>query len=321
MKTKALKALFIAAGLSLLASGSAFALTDPYSYLSGGSYRMKYSNWEQLGGDLVNSSGYANFTPGSYSNTGEDLRGLVQVTQIFNPSSNTTPAWQDGVGGAHIWGVFYGFSVNTVTASDAHFSGGVIELYTLAANINPFTTGTGQWTGGVGGATYQSINDLNSDGSRDVTPWLTARFASGVDPLNALTTLAARIDNSVVPINGTGQSYFNVVEAGDTVPVGLHNGTSGTQFNTNSIATVFGLRDAILANRFNTPVDLDGDGFDDNSGIACVPGAGLACQLFQGNWHFVSEDPVRGVIPEPGSMFLLGAGLLGFALSRRKQRS
>ena len=246
-----------------------------------GPITIKFQNWESFTGGL--QQGSENF-------------GILSVTSVQTPGGGT-PLWQTGDGGAEISGIFRDITVTSITpvgtGVNVQSTSGFLDLY-----LNPFGSfagagGAAQGTGGYSGciATLDCYTGISDAGGM---LFLSLEFASGINPLNATTTVNGDFNLATLPASGNASSYLNVT-----------GGAYASNFDTDSFATVFGTRDLFAQNDFCP-----------NGQLTCTGGANI------GDWQLISDDPVRAFfIPEPGTLMLLGLGLVGFAAMRRKARA
>ncbi|RZI84040.1 MAG: PEP-CTERM sorting domain-containing protein [Rubrivivax sp.] len=302
---------------TLLAAGSAFAA--PIA-LKPGPVFVQFNNLEQAG--FIDTSGFKTVNLGKLDGVDQVLTqgqtefnwgvfnvSTVQKGKVATPHediSGGTPFFADTISGGQIHGIFYGFNLNCADpVGCTKLSGGYIDLYWTdnsagniteddldgnfaASNRSGFNV-AGKFTDGVLLARlgYQS-GTVDGDSTTTVT--------SSRDPLNFSGTGQADGFASVMDVNGDG-----VVDAADgswapslnadwffVDPNG--NGTRGEAGETRDL-------------RFSTFYQ-NLDSWD----------AGPFVQGLRSN------DPARAfVLPEPGSVALVGLSLLGLGIARRRR--
>jgi hypothetical protein len=249
---------------------------------------FKFTNYEQINaqatGDIEQNWGILQIST--------IYTGLFPIpgNQLFN--HNTTSVWNDSMPG-EITGIFYGIKKDSsnVTAPIAS-TGGFMDLY-LDTNkdFNPTyiaasRTAPDKYTGATEGTFLARIAFLNgaiSAGNPNTS------IVGTVQPVAADFLGQADSFGSIVDINGDG-----IIDAAD--------GAWAQSLDTNFFNTLLGANtaDFRFKNSYNYNANWNGDG---------TIGA-------------TSDDPARAYsqpIPEPGTMLLLGVGLLSLACISRKR--
>lgn len=284
-----IKKLF-AAGFGLAVTASAYAAP----ILPPGPLYINFNNMEQISSS--NSIG----GPGVEGNWGVFVvaqmsnGGPIPPNQLFSP---LFPIFNNSAT-AQITGMFYGTKIVAPgagcvgTCFDA--AGGFIDLYYQDSTMSGFTAAAlGTATPGQRTATNQFTNFTDGQFLARLA------FASGIDSFDSSVDIRGSVTPSAGGFSGFADSFANVVDINGDGQYTAADGAYAFQLNSDLFNTAFGQRDVRLKNSYNLATEWNGTGD--------ILGAS-------------SSDPIRAfVVPEPGTLALLGASLLGLAGFRRKK--
>lgn len=302
-----------------LAAASATAAAAPLQLKPGPVY-VQFNNLEQAG--LINTSGFATVNLGKLDGVDQTLTsGQSEFNWgVFNVStvqlggiatdhvdiSGGTPYFADTLSGGQVHGIFYGFQLNCANpVGCTKLSGGYIDLYWTDNSANNITAS--ELNGGYSFANRTGFNTatkftdgvllarlgyqagaINGDSTTTVTSSLDPLNLSGVGQADGFASIMDVNGDGV--INGADGSWASVLDANWFYVDPNGNGTAGEVGETRDL-------------RFSTFYQ-NLDSWDNGAAVQ-----GLR-----------SNDPARAfVLPEPGSVALVGLSLLGLGMARRRR--
>lgn len=245
------------------------------------------------------------------SGTNETTWGVGNITQITTPTSaGAASLWNSGEGGDYLGYILYGIadlsssSVGSVITSYGTGATGpgcgvlcgsiYVDMFKRTSNPTPTTpsarTGYNAYTGVSTSSLWLRLALIPGIVANDP--------ATGADE-GANATLVQTLTSLTLPSTGGGTFYANVV-----------GGSAMSAYDTNGFTTLLG-----------TSADMFGI-FDLRSNTI-GGGAGGTCNPLSTNCFFgLIRDPVSAnAVPEPGSIALLGLGLLAMGgAGMRRQR-
>lgn len=274
-----IKKIALAIGLAASFSGTSAFAAPSFSLAGGytGDIVIKFRNFENVSPTLT---------------TGAENFGVLNITSITDTVGNNL--WTSGGANGYLGGIFADITVlSSIPDSggglNVQGTGGQLDIYlsSTAPNAAQGLAGYGAAGCAPGDLCYNTISNTG-----DGILFLSLAFASGIDPTNPMVTVDANFDGTTFPTSGDASSYMNVI-----------GGAYAANFDTNGLATAFGVRDMFTQNDFC-----------DNG----TPSCGSV-----GDWDLQSDDPTRASfrsVPEPSTTALLGLGLLGLAVTARRKK-
>lgn len=310
-----------AASMALAASA---ALASPFQQ---GPLEMDLDNWTRLycnqpngcavGGGVVVPNGQPIPIQAAPA-LGYESRAFIGVGDIGKTlglaGPDLAPYWIGGLtDGTYLWGV-----ERNVTISQIYVQGdGSVNIYFDHVTSNPLDSRYWEvelWQTGIDGVTWftdpnylaagpGAFNTIYANMTAGATGLLRGRFTTSTyaDPVGGSVNAVVGIN---IPSSLLGGVWLNqndlivdipfILAANAFIDVDPFFGVGGT-FN----PSVYGPNRDLLLNN----VRLNSE----------------ALVYLNGSW-IVSDDGVRGVVPEPGSILLLGAALMGAGLMGRRRR-
>jgi hypothetical protein len=299
--------------LTLVSTGTAYAMTG---VPSGGGVEDGFAT-PAAAATAVDARGVTSAVKGAEL-PGEDTWGIFEITQLLtdvgHPLGNNVVLWNKGQNDEELTGIFYG-------GRDVFVSGSALEIDTALETLEFYLEVIPGLSGspalaefgpasllGTAGRTAPAIGFPGGTfpGITDGTLWMRALSGNGVHS-----------EDGILGNNGGANAHRHDTLTGPTAPFtgdgfGFVDGVPGTGAGANLIAGTLG-RSTFIPGLFRD-IQIE---FNLNA-VDIPPGT---------DWDTAGEDPVRFLtrapqaVPEPGTVVLVGLGLLGLAVGVRKRRA
>lgn len=302
----------LAAAAALTLAG-AVATASPIQLQPGPVY-VQFNNLEQAG--PINTSGFANVNLGMLDGVSKTLTSgqsefnwgvfnvsTIQLGGVATPHqdiSGGTPYFADTLSGGQVHGIFYGFQLG----SDAtKLTGGYIDLYWTDNSASNITNAD------MNGA-YAPTNrtGFNTTSSKFTDGVLLARlgYQPGIITGDNGTTVKSTVDPLNLTGSGQADGFASVMDVNGDGKIDGADGSWASVLDSNWFFT-----DPTGTGAIQTR-DLRFSTFYNGLDTWSNPASGI-----QG---LRSNDPARAfVVPEPGSVALVGLSLLGLGIARRRR--
>lgn len=277
------------------------AVASPVPAVPGGPLFVQFTNREQIA--VKGTTGFA-FAPGEI-NWGVLIVSAASKGIVTGPNSiedgGLGSFFSNVTSGGQITGIFYDIKPKPPGTGGNPFpaTGGFIDLYYRDLSSMSTTLLASASTPNAAG--FRTAID-KATGFTEGTLLAHLAFASGVNPDPTVFINGDLVPTSTGPFTGHADSYANVLPSA---------GVWTTLLNTDFFfpSNFFGSRDLAFKNSYQELASWNG------SLAGCGPAVGN-CVI-----GARSTDPVTAfAIPEPGSMALVGLGLIGVASIRRRRR-
>jgi hypothetical protein len=222
----------------------------------------------------------------------EDNWGIGNITAIYG--SDPTPVWQEGDDGEHLRIIYWG--LDTTSSSFPSFTTGQAAIDITGSMTIPYA-GADIWLWDSDLPGYTDIDPSGGPGARldfDLYPTVSGGNIAGGMPLARLVFGPGVVGPTDITLGfytgeltGLGAGYLDVIPG---------SGAIADLTDTNGFPTAYGDRDIFFQFNYSIPGPY--------------------------GWQLTMTDPLFGntsvAVPEPSTIFLLGAGLAGVGLMRRR---